>query len=65
MTDAISRNAVVKRGPFFYKDGEQVMFVCILDRSSSVGPVPVEDKHKEAYPAAWRAFETGDVAGAL
>jgi len=57
----MERNAVPKRGPRFYREGERVLFECVFDRSTTIGPAAVTDAHREAYPREWQAFLDADV----
>jgi hypothetical protein len=56
---------VASRGPRFYRDETgAVMFKITLDARSSIGPRPATERDHHDYPAAWKAFQDGDVSAA-
>lgn len=44
------------RGPRFYDQDGETMFLLVLDSSTRVGPRPAEKEDAEANPAAWADY---------
>lgn len=70
MTDAqhpakapICEVRIASKGPRFFR-GEDggVLFEIRLDSRSKIGPRPATELDADQYPAAWRAFTTGEAA---
>lgn len=53
---ALQRSIAI-RGPRFYLDGEELMFVNHLDGSTREGPRLATEADREAHPGAWGALE--------
>lgn len=54
---ALEIDANPQIGPAFLRDGDQVLFRYVIDRSNIVGPRKATDADKDAHPGAWAAFE--------
>lgn len=54
---------VSQRGPRFYREGGELMFVHHLDGSTHIGPRPATDEDKAAYDEALAALEGEASAG--
>lgn len=59
MVAAIIRNTG-PRGPRFYEDGGELMFVNVVDASTRDGPRPATDADMEAHPEAVGAFKANE-----
>lgn len=44
------------RGPRFFEEGGEIMFVHVLDGSTRFGPRPATDEDRTDHPTAWLAY---------
>lgn len=61
MPAAIIRNTG-PRGPRFYEDGEELMFVNVVDASTRDGPRPATEADMEAHPEAVAALKSNETS---
>lgn len=48
------------RGPRFFDEGDQIMFVHVLDGSTRFGPREATDQDRAEHPEAWKVYSQAD-----
>jgi hypothetical protein len=43
-------------GPRFYREGDEVMFVHVVDRANVLGPRRATNRDKQEHPELWAAY---------
>lgn len=62
---ATERNALPSVGAKFYREGDETLFVFVIDTANIVGPRPATRADQEKHPAAWEAYRVAEGVSAL
>lgn len=59
------RNMLPAVGPKFYREGDAVLFVFVIDPGNVMGPRPATRADQEKHASAWSAFAAAEGVSAL